>query len=143
MPRERPGLALCSGASDNGAMTVRVTRLPISFDPLMVEAKRRARHRRLAIATLAILLFGVAGSGVLALRSRSTARPLTFKAPTTVILPKAQTGAAVRCQNAAVTTIGRVPSPGEHHAWSQNWGGFAPGLTLTRGHDGSLVVACD
>jgi hypothetical protein len=32
-----------SGAIDNGAMAVRVPRLPFSLDPLIAEAKRRHR----------------------------------------------------------------------------------------------------
>jgi hypothetical protein len=40
-------------------MTVWGTRLPFSLDPLMAEAKRRARERRMLIA-LAVLLAGLA-----------------------------------------------------------------------------------
>jgi hypothetical protein len=42
-------------------MTVHVPRLPFSFDPLIGEAKRRARRRRVALATLA---FAAAAAGV-------------------------------------------------------------------------------
>lgn len=46
-------------------MTVRVPRLPLSLDPLIAEAKRRARRRRLAIAaTSALLAAGVAGAAL-------------------------------------------------------------------------------
>jgi hypothetical protein len=41
-------------------MTVRVARLPISLDPLIAEAKRRARQRRLLLA------LGVAAAGAVA-----------------------------------------------------------------------------
>src|SRR4029077_192926 len=39
-----------SGASNTGAMTLRVPRLPFSLDPLIAEAKLRARRRRLLLA---------------------------------------------------------------------------------------------
>lgn len=54
------------GASNNGVMTTRVTRLPFSLDPLIAEAKRRMRRRR--SLTLAVLLVAVALGGALALR---------------------------------------------------------------------------
>jgi hypothetical protein len=50
-------------------MTVRVPRLPFSVDPLMAEAKRRARQRRALIAGAVLLLAAVAGGLTLALRS--------------------------------------------------------------------------
>jgi hypothetical protein len=49
-------------------MTLPVPRLPFSLDPLMAEAKRRARQRRMLIA-LAILLAGLAVGLTLAFRS--------------------------------------------------------------------------
>lgn len=68
MTSERRRLDVCSGASDNGAITLRVPRLPVTFDPLIGEAKRRARRRRVLI--VAVLLAAGLGAGVtLALRS--------------------------------------------------------------------------
>lgn len=50
-------------------MTVRVSRLPFSVDPLMAEARRRARQRRALVAATVLLLAGLAGGLTLALRS--------------------------------------------------------------------------
>lgn len=50
-------------------MTLHVPRLPFSVDPLMAEAKRRARQRRTLIALAALLLAGLAGGLTLAFRS--------------------------------------------------------------------------
>jgi hypothetical protein len=50
-------------------MTVRVPRLPFSADPLMAEAKRRARQRRVLVALGVLLLAALAGGLTLALRS--------------------------------------------------------------------------
>ena len=50
-------------------MTVRVPRLPFSLDPLIAEAKRRARQRRLLIAIAVVLFAGLAAGLTLALRS--------------------------------------------------------------------------
>jgi hypothetical protein len=55
------------GASDNGSMTLHIPRLPFSLDPLIAEAKRRARQRRLLLAVLALVALG--GAGALALGS--------------------------------------------------------------------------
>jgi peptidoglycan hydrolase-like protein with peptidoglycan-binding domain len=57
------------GASDTGAMTLQVPRLPFSLDPLMAEAKRRARQRRTLIALGVLGLAGLAGGLPLAFRS--------------------------------------------------------------------------
>ena len=62
MTPERGALDDRYGASDNGAMTVRVPRLPFSLDPLMAEAKRRMRRRRLWIAASLILIGGIAAA---------------------------------------------------------------------------------
>ena len=59
-PVFRNALTRSVGASHNGAMTVRVPRLPFSLDPLIAEAKRRARRRRLLLA------LGVAAGGAVA-----------------------------------------------------------------------------
>ena len=49
-------------------MTVRVPHLPFSLDPLVAEAKRRARQRRMLVA-LAVLLAGLALGLIFAFRS--------------------------------------------------------------------------
>jgi hypothetical protein len=50
-------------------MILRASRLPLSLDPLIREAKRRARQRRLLLAVVAILVAGAAVGASLALRS--------------------------------------------------------------------------
>lgn len=50
-------------------MTVRVPRLPFAVDPLMAEAKRRARQRRVRVAIAVLLLAALGGGLTLALRS--------------------------------------------------------------------------
>ena len=50
-------------------MTLRVLRLPFSLDPLMAEAKRRARQRRLLVAVLLALIVGGVVGGLFASRS--------------------------------------------------------------------------
>ncbi|HEU5477316.1 MAG TPA: hypothetical protein VFU64_05740 [Gaiellaceae bacterium] len=49
-------------------MTFRVSRLPFSLDPLIAEAKRRMRRRRLLVAGLVVALAGGAAGAGLALR---------------------------------------------------------------------------
>ena len=67
MTPEQPRLTFVSGASDNSPMTAHVPRLP-SLDPLMAEARRRMRQRRLLSAAVVVALaMGVAGA-TLALR---------------------------------------------------------------------------
>jgi hypothetical protein len=56
------------GASDNGAMTLHAWR-PLSLDPLIGEAKRRARQRRVRGALVVLLTAGLATGLTLALRS--------------------------------------------------------------------------
>src|SRR5947209_3531406 len=56
------------GASEYGAMMLRAPHLPFSLDPLIAEAKQRARQRWLAITLIVALLAGGAAAG-LALRS--------------------------------------------------------------------------
>jgi hypothetical protein len=47
-------------------MTAHVPRFPFSFDPLIAEAKRRMRHRRVLVALIAALLAAAAVGGVYA-----------------------------------------------------------------------------
>jgi hypothetical protein len=57
-----------SGASDNGSMTLHVPRLPFALDPLIAEAKRRARQRRLLVVALALALVSAGVGAAFALR---------------------------------------------------------------------------
>jgi hypothetical protein len=51
-------------------MTLRVPRLPFPFDPLIAEAKRRMRRRRLLVAVAVLGIVGaIAAAGVISARS--------------------------------------------------------------------------
>jgi hypothetical protein len=50
-------------------MTLQVPRLPFSLDPLIGEARRRGRQRRLLVALAALLLVGIAAGLALGFRS--------------------------------------------------------------------------
>src|SRR4051794_33075297 len=52
-------------------MTLHVLRLPIALDPLIAEAKRRARQRRLLVVALALALVAAGVGGTFALRTPS------------------------------------------------------------------------
>jgi hypothetical protein len=56
------GLTATPGANDTSAMTLRVPRLPFALDPLIAEAKRRARQRR--FLTISALLLVVVATGL-------------------------------------------------------------------------------
>lgn len=69
-------------------MTAHVPSFSFSLDPLIAEAKRRARQRRMVLATIALTLAGGVAGGVLALgptsRDGGSGRTnLTARAPTT------------------------------------------------------------
>lgn len=57
-------------------MTVRVPRLPISLDPLMAEAKRRARLRRLLVALIVAVAAAAAAALTVELRGRGSVAPI-------------------------------------------------------------------
>jgi hypothetical protein len=56
-------------------MTLRVPRLPFSLDPLIAEAKRRARQRRVLIALGVLLVAGLAAGLTFAFRSPGGGSP--------------------------------------------------------------------
>ena len=62
MTPEQSVLDAGTGASNNGVMTAQSRRLPFSLDPLMAEAKRRMRRRRVWIAASLILIGGIAAA---------------------------------------------------------------------------------
>lgn len=72
---EGEALDLRPGASDNGAMTLRAPRLPFSLDPLIAEAKRRARQRRVLIALGILVAAGLAAGLTFAFRSPGGGSP--------------------------------------------------------------------
>lgn len=56
-------------------MTLHVPRLPVSLDPLIAEAKRRARERRLLLGALIVALAAIGAGTTLALRGPGGPRP--------------------------------------------------------------------
>jgi hypothetical protein len=56
-------------------MTANVPRLPFSLDPLMAEAKRRMRKRRVLVAVLAVLIGGGVVGAAVGLTSSSAVQP--------------------------------------------------------------------
>jgi hypothetical protein len=75
MSPDRQELDGGAGATDNGAMAARSLAPPIALDPLIAEAKRRTRQRRLLVAVLAVLVFVAALATTLALRHSAVVQP--------------------------------------------------------------------
>ena len=65
-------------------MTMRLPRLPLSLDPLIAEAKRRARQRRLLVALVAVVV--VAAGAVLAVELRGLGPVAPVPANLTVLV---------------------------------------------------------
>jgi hypothetical protein len=63
------GLDARPGANDTSAMTLHVPRLPFALDPLIAEAKRRARQRRYLLTLSALILVALATGLTLGFRS--------------------------------------------------------------------------
>ena len=57
-------------------MSVRVPRLPLSLDPLVAEARRRARLRRLLVALIAVVVVAVAAVLTIELRGTGPVAPI-------------------------------------------------------------------
>lgn len=57
-------------------MTVRVPRLPFSVDPLIAEAKRRARQRRVLVALIAVVVFAAGAALTVELRGLGSVAPM-------------------------------------------------------------------
>jgi len=56
-------------------MTAHLPRLPFALDPLMAEAKRRARQRRFLIVVVVLALIGGAAGAVAVFRSPGGPHP--------------------------------------------------------------------
>jgi hypothetical protein len=67
---------------------------------------------------------------------------LTFIAPTTVTLPSAQTGTAVRCTNHGVAADAKVPARRRGAATVADGLHSSATLNLTRDKGGLLTVSC-
>ena len=111
MTPERVELDARSGASDTSAMTLHVPRLPFALDPLIAEAKRRARQRRGVLAITAVLIVAAAVGAALALRSPQGPRlsPGT-QAYDTTLRPSSGTSGST------VTVSGTLPVVAENGA---------------------------
>src|SRR5437763_8075581 len=76
-----------TGASDNSPMTAHLPRLPLTLDPLIAEAKRRARQRRALVALIAVVV--VAAGAVLTVELRSQGAVAPVPANLTVLVVSA------------------------------------------------------
>src|SRR4051794_15234957 len=61
-PGDRPRFTIHTGANDTSPMTLHAPRLPFSLAPLIAEARRRARQRRV-LSAAAVLMLGLAAGG--------------------------------------------------------------------------------
>ena len=97
--------------------------------------------------SLVMLGLFVAGCG------GSSRAVVTFRAPATVRLAGAETGAHIACQKGAGAApghtlpngrlvTGTVPAAGKSQGWVNGLSGGGIQLELDRGADGSLVVKC-
>ena len=78
VPESTPGarrLTVFGGASNNGAMTTHILRLPFSLDPLIREAKERARRRRMTLVVIVLVIATAVTATVFVLGVAVTGRP--------------------------------------------------------------------
>jgi cytochrome c-type biogenesis protein CcmE len=80
-------------------MSSLATPQPFALDPLMAEAKRRARQRRFLVAVIVLVLIGLAAAAVAAFRSPQGPTSLT---------PSTLTPSTVHGQTGEVTLVGSV-----------------------------------
>jgi hypothetical protein len=97
--------------------------------------------------SLLLLGFLLAGCG-------SSQPVVTFRAPTTIRLASADTGARIACRRGPGPTpavpvvpngrliVGTVPAPGKQFAGINGLDGMGIQLSLARGADGSLLIKC-
>jgi hypothetical protein len=88
MTPERWLLTVKNGVSKDGAMALHVPRLPFSLDPLLAEAKRRMRRRRVLVAIVSVGFAGASVGATLALRAPSGASQGGVSYPTAGIVPQ-------------------------------------------------------
>jgi hypothetical protein len=94
-------------------MTLHVLRLPFALDPLIAEAKRKARRRRLLLTAAALLVIGISAA-MIALRA--SAGPAS---PTPSTLGQLQrslpASASTRCTAGPRPAIGQLPGDSNGH----------------------------
>ena len=115
-------------------MTVRVPRLPLSLDPLIAEAKRRMRRRRLAVGVALLLLAGsVVGAGF-ALSGSTAAHvsaPVSPVANATALPPLSGLAARRAWCGDAYNASGRGGCHSRDNKWSIVVDNEGTGCTLT------------
>lgn len=142
-------------------MTLHAARLPFSIDPLIAEAKRRAKQRRVFLALIASLLAAGAAAGAYFLgglgpagptkpQATSNVRssegkvfgPMNVTGPTVTTVNSVETGALIRCDGSVGA---KAPPPGHEVSGPVDTSSpaLAPQIDLRRLGDGSLVISCE
>lgn len=143
-------------------MTLHAPRLPFfSIDPLMAEAKRRARQRRVFLALMASLLAVAAAAGAYFLGGLGPAGPtkptatsavrssegkvfgpINITGPTVTTVNSVATGALVRCDGSVGA---KAPPPGRRVNGPINRSNpaLSPQIELKHLWNGSLVISCE
>lgn len=111
-------------------MTARAPRLPLSLDPLIAEAKQRARRRRFLIAAVALLVVGAAGAAV-ALRGSTPPARITPAATKTPLPPLSNLAARAMWCGDAYNASGRGGCHSPDGKWSIVVRNHGKGCTLT------------
>ena len=111
-------------------MTARAPRLPLSLDPLIAEAKQRARRRRFLIAAVALLVVGAAGAAV-ALRGSTPPARITPAATKTPVPPLSNLAARAMWCGDAYNASGRGGCHSPDGKWSIVVRNHGKGCTLT------------
>lgn len=137
-------------------MTLHAPRLPFSIDPLMAEAKRRARQRRVFLALVASLVAVCSAAGAYFMGGLEPAGPassavrhsegkafgpINVTGPTVTTVKSVGTGTLVRCDG---SVRAKAPPPGHDVSGPVNASSpaLSPQIELRRLRDGSLVISC-
>jgi hypothetical protein len=115
-------------------MTVRVPRLPLSLDPLIAEAKRRARHRRLLVAAAVAMLAGGAAWAAITLSGSTAAHgsgPVVPAATRTPLPPLSGLAARANWCGDAYNASGRGGCHSPDGKWAIVVDNQGTGCTLT------------